>query len=348
MRGATAPRLLLELMCARILLPGLDDSAEGLGARLDRVERRLSVVGTPSRPASEVQAPDAARQGLRPGPQPDGLPAPAQPASATGAATNASPPADDDTLVHGTATNESSTGDGTPAGGGGARPAAMSAPSPRAPSTTDRSQSKADPAADPPHPVRAASADLVPEPGGLSLVDVRRLWPGVLARVQGMRRYAWAVLSQNAQVIDVAGGVITIGLVNAGARDSFVRGGHDEILRQALIDELGVDWKVEAIIDGSALSGRTSRQTEPSSLPVPPSSPPGSVGRAEPSPRVEAAKEAVRSTRARSGKADQPDEPPPEVRDDDAVIDDAATSSQELLARELGAEIIDDFPHDTK
>ncbi|MBA2464023.1 MAG: DNA polymerase III subunit gamma and tau, partial [Nocardioidaceae bacterium] len=45
MRGATAPRLLLELMCARILLPGKDQSTQGLGARLDRVERRLSVVG---------------------------------------------------------------------------------------------------------------------------------------------------------------------------------------------------------------------------------------------------------------------------------------------------------------
>ena len=31
MRGATAPRLLLEMMCARLLLPGLDDTAEGFG-----------------------------------------------------------------------------------------------------------------------------------------------------------------------------------------------------------------------------------------------------------------------------------------------------------------------------
>ncbi|MDX6316763.1 MAG: polymerase subunit gamma/tau, partial [Nocardioidaceae bacterium] len=45
MRGATAPRLLLEMMCARILLPGVDGTVDGLGARLDRIERRLSVVG---------------------------------------------------------------------------------------------------------------------------------------------------------------------------------------------------------------------------------------------------------------------------------------------------------------
>src|SRR3546814_15268939 len=43
MRGATAPRLLLELICARVLLLGADDSKEGLMARLDRLERRLDV-----------------------------------------------------------------------------------------------------------------------------------------------------------------------------------------------------------------------------------------------------------------------------------------------------------------
>ena len=43
MRGATAPRLHLELICARILLPGADDSDQGVHARLDRVERRLSI-----------------------------------------------------------------------------------------------------------------------------------------------------------------------------------------------------------------------------------------------------------------------------------------------------------------
>lgn len=42
MRGATAPRLLLELMCARVLLPGASDDVAALLTRLERVERRLS------------------------------------------------------------------------------------------------------------------------------------------------------------------------------------------------------------------------------------------------------------------------------------------------------------------
>ena len=46
MRGATAPRLQLELICARVLLPAADDEERGLGARLDRLERRMAISGT--------------------------------------------------------------------------------------------------------------------------------------------------------------------------------------------------------------------------------------------------------------------------------------------------------------
>ncbi|HEX3003220.1 MAG TPA: DNA polymerase III subunit gamma and tau [Angustibacter sp.] len=54
--GATAPRLQLELLCARVLLPAAD-GAEGYGARLDRIERRLSV--TPPAPsAGPAASPD--------------------------------------------------------------------------------------------------------------------------------------------------------------------------------------------------------------------------------------------------------------------------------------------------
>ena len=57
LKGATAPRLLLELICARVLLPGADHGTEGLMARLDRIEKRLSIQGTPS---AAVGAPAAA------------------------------------------------------------------------------------------------------------------------------------------------------------------------------------------------------------------------------------------------------------------------------------------------
>ena len=45
MRGTTSPRLVLELSCARVLLPGAAGDTAALLARLDRLERRLSATG---------------------------------------------------------------------------------------------------------------------------------------------------------------------------------------------------------------------------------------------------------------------------------------------------------------
>jgi DNA polymerase-3 subunit gamma/tau len=45
MTGATSPRLHLELLCARILLPSSEQTERGIAARIDRVERRLNYGG---------------------------------------------------------------------------------------------------------------------------------------------------------------------------------------------------------------------------------------------------------------------------------------------------------------
>ncbi|GAA1355621.1 hypothetical protein GCM10009596_03150 [Arthrobacter rhombi] len=45
MTGATSPRLHLELLCARLLLPASDTTERGINARVDRIERRLSYAG---------------------------------------------------------------------------------------------------------------------------------------------------------------------------------------------------------------------------------------------------------------------------------------------------------------
>ncbi|SDY07042.1 DNA polymerase III, tau subunit [Geodermatophilus africanus] len=69
MRGTTAPRLLLELVCARMLLPGTDDSAAATLQRLERLERRMSIAGEHAgRPGAEpVGAAAPVREG-RPAP----------------------------------------------------------------------------------------------------------------------------------------------------------------------------------------------------------------------------------------------------------------------------------------
>src|SRR5512133_1877354 len=65
MRGTTAPRLHLELMCARVLLPGADVDDRGLHARLDRLERRIGITegaSTSQRPKPPAPHPDPATQ----------------------------------------------------------------------------------------------------------------------------------------------------------------------------------------------------------------------------------------------------------------------------------------------
>src|SRR5688500_10559115 len=50
MRGATAPRLLLELLCARMLLPAATVAEPGLLERLERLERRNAIAAGPPGP----------------------------------------------------------------------------------------------------------------------------------------------------------------------------------------------------------------------------------------------------------------------------------------------------------
>ena len=67
MVGATSPRLHLELLMARLMLPSTDQTERGLAARLDRIERRLSYGGQPA----EAGLPDD-------GPAPSSAPSPQQ------------------------------------------------------------------------------------------------------------------------------------------------------------------------------------------------------------------------------------------------------------------------------
>ena len=58
MSGATSPKLQLELMCAKVLVPAADQSEVGSLARIERLERRIGMGGA-SEPASAPAAPKA-------------------------------------------------------------------------------------------------------------------------------------------------------------------------------------------------------------------------------------------------------------------------------------------------
>ncbi|MBF9070736.1 DNA polymerase III subunit gamma and tau [Streptacidiphilus fuscans] len=233
MRGATSPRLQLELICARVMLPSAFTDETSTQARLEKLERRSTlsagvaavaggtgVAGT----AGTAPAPVFTEAAV-PAPVPATTPAPMSPpvvAPAPAAAPGHTPGAWPVTPSFGQAAPQPAPAPATPA----AAPTPAPAPTPAAP---------------------AAPAAPSPEASGASATQIRQMWPQILDAVKGRRRVTWMLLQQ-AQVAGFDGGALQLAFEHAGTRDGFVNGGHDEILRQALQESLGVNWKVECLI----------------------------------------------------------------------------------------------------
>ncbi|MCM0620682.1 DNA polymerase III subunit gamma and tau [Nocardioides bruguierae] len=300
MRGATAPRLLLELICARVLLPGADHGTDGLAARLDRVERRMSVSGQVSAPAhhapsapaqdrprpvpAQSHAPEPPAESITPVlPEETRIPAAAPaPAPAPQAAAQQAPAPQ--TPVERQPAEETRAPAAGPAGA--VAPTAPETAAPRAPqddpwAVPDRPAPTSPPPSAAPRPSvgepAAEPAEPAAEPAaGLSLVEVRRLWPDIVEATKQRRRVTWIHLTTNAQVVAVDAKTLTLGFANTGARASFDSGGSAEIVRQAAIDVVGMDWRIETIVDpgaspdGPVVTRPAARAPEPAAAPAAP------------------------------------------------------------------------------
>lgn len=193
-------------------------------------------------------------------------------------------------------------------------------------------------AAPTPPPTSASGTPTTPATPSTSFgtADLRRLWPDVLQEVKTRRRFTWILLSQNAQVVEVREGVLTLGMANQGARDSFGRGGSADVLREAILQVVGVSLHIEPILDVAAAAGAAPSDSpglEPE--PEPASETPDPPTR---SAAAQAARENLRTTRSGPGEA-PPDEPEAEPTRADVSLDDD-TSSDDLLKKHLGAELI--------
>ncbi|MFJ9345015.1 DNA polymerase III subunit gamma and tau [Streptomyces sp. NPDC101237] len=391
MRGATSPRLQLELICARVLLPAAYGDQRSLMARLDRLERGVNfsggggapamgyVPGPEAHPASRTPqaavpqaavpqasvpqggGPAAARAAVRGGAEPEPAPAPVQPAAPQPSApvppAQAAPPApagEAAAAAPPAATPPAATPPGAwptaaPAGGGAARrpggwPTAAGAGAPAAPPA-------AAPAA--PAPAAKASPAAVPAAAPAGGPNPRDLWPNILEAVKNRRRFTWILLSQNAQVAGFDGTTLQLAFVNAGARDNFASSGSEDVLRQALTEQFGVTWRVEAVVDptggGSAPAGPGYGGA--------PAAPSGYGGSAPAVPaRSGAPRPAPQSAPPHASPAAAPPpsapEPPPVSpeddipEEDDPDLDESALSGHELIVRELGATVVDEFQNE--
>ncbi|NEB75294.1 DNA polymerase III subunit gamma and tau, partial [Streptomyces sp. SID14478] len=77
--------------------------------------------------------------------------------------------------------------------------------------------------------------------------DPRTLWPNILEAVKNKRRFTWILLSQNAQVTGFDGTTLQLGFMSAGARDNFASSGSEDVLKAALTEQFGVQWKIDAV-----------------------------------------------------------------------------------------------------
>ncbi|MFI8906764.1 DNA polymerase III subunit gamma and tau [Streptomyces albidoflavus] len=361
MRGATSPRLQLELICARVLLPAAYDDERSTLARLERLER--------SGPPAQAAAP------LAPGPQayapaqpqvpqapPAPAPAPAPQQSAPPAPAPDGPPADAAPARPGAWPGSAPPGSGAPApaarrpGGWPTAGAGAAGPGPQQtePQGPGRAQAQ-------PQPQAAPAA---PPPGA---VDARALWPNVLEAVKNRRRFTWILLSQNAHVAGFDGTTLQLGFLNAGARDNFASSGSEDVLKQALSEEFQVNWKIETVIDASGGQGpgpatppgggggggwgqapAQPRPAAPAPAPAPAPPQPGPAAPPAPAPAPQGPPAPQREQRP---PAPEPPRRTTSIEDDipeedDPDLDESALSGHDLIMRELGATVVEEYTNE--
>ncbi|MCU7707466.1 DNA polymerase III subunit gamma and tau [Streptomyces albidoflavus] len=358
MRGATSPRLQLELICARVLLPAAYDDERSTLARLERLERS----GPPAQAAAPL-APQAYAPAQPQVPQapPAPAPAPAPQQSAPPAAAPDAPPADAAPARPGAWPGSAPPGSGAPtpaarrpggwptagAGGGPAGPAPQQAE----PQGPGRPQGQPQPQA----------APATPPPGA---VDARALWPNVLEAVKNRRRFTWILLSQNAHVAGFDGTTLQLGFLNAGARDNFASSGSEDVLKQALGEEFQVNWKIETVIDASGGQGPATppggggggwgqapaqpRPAAPAPAPAPAPPQPGPAAPPAPAPASQAPPAPQREQRP---PAPEPPRRTTSIEDDipeedDPDLDESALSGHDLIMRELGATVVEEYSNE--
>ncbi|RZD62852.1 DNA polymerase III subunit gamma and tau [Streptomyces albidoflavus] len=359
MRGATSPRLQLELICARVLLPAAYDDERSTLARLERLERS----GPPAQAAAPLapqayapaqpqvpQAPPAPaptpapQQSAPPAPAPDAPPADAAPAR-PGAWPGSAPPGS------GAPAPAARRPGGWPTAGAGAGPAGP-APQQAEPQGPGRPQGQPQPQA----------APATPPPGA---VDARALWPNVLEAVKNRRRFTWILLSQNAHVAGFDGTTLQLGFLNAGARDNFASSGSEDVLKQALGEEFQVNWKIETVIDASGGQGPATppgggggggwgqapaqpRPAAPAPAPAPAPPQPGPAAPPAPAPASQAPPAPQREQRP---PAPEPPRRTTSIEDDipeedDPDLDESALSGHDLIMRELGATVVEEYTNE--
>ena len=229
MRGATAPRLLLEVVCARLLLPSASDTEAALLQRVERIETRLDMSIPAGEAGSAVAPPKQFARKSKSEPTPAASAAPK---------VEAPQPAPD--------------------------PAPEPVPEPTPPPA---------PAPPSPPPVRPPSDPVVEAPptpamgGELNAAAVRSMWATVREKVRQRSRTIDVMLA-GAIVRAVEGDTLVLSHESAPLAKRLVEQRNSDVIREALKDALGVDWKIRCEAGGAPPPEAPEPASAPASAPT--------------------------------------------------------------------------------
>ncbi|HEY2193002.1 MAG TPA: DNA polymerase III subunit gamma and tau [Actinomycetospora sp.] len=260
MRGATAPRLLLELVCARMLLPAASASDAALVQRLEGVERRLQAgatagAGGPLAPGAGPAVPEDGgearfrrpsqrrdQDGAAPGAGPaaadrPGAGAAGSPPAAASRATEASPADPMDATVEPPTDRPTATVEAPRAPERPSRQEVPAAPTDRR--APNRSEPPAAPApAEEPAPAAA--------PGTMDAAGLRRVWSEVMNAVREASKPTHALLL-NATVAAVEGTTVTLAMPTPPLAKQLGQPNRAGHVTSALGRVLSGEWALRAV-----------------------------------------------------------------------------------------------------
>ncbi|MBE1574976.1 DNA polymerase III subunit gamma and tau [Amycolatopsis roodepoortensis] len=333
MRGATSPRLVLELLTARMLLPSVAEGTDALLARLERLERRAA-----SGPAPVAAAPAPAGQAA-----PVAQSAPVAPAGepvrefqrpSQRAAAPAQQPAPAQQAA--------------PAPQPAARPEPVAErPAPQRPSAPTP------PPAAPPAPAPAAAS------GGTDVDGIRGRWPQVLAAIRKVPggRSTEAMLTQ-ASVVSVEGSAVTLTHSAEPLARRLSEPHNAERVATAFKEVFGGDWQVRCV-HGAA---QPRQAAAPKAAPPPPAPERSFTRRSAEAPSAPPAPPAPKPEPQRpkvtTSEPDIPLPPEPVEDDEDLYNEDASPAppppplppeeDPEEIARKLLADHLNARPLDER
>lgn len=236
MRGATAPRLLLELLCARMLLPAATTAEPALLERLERLERRSAIAASPPAPGEAGDVAEQNKKFDRPS---------ARPVDRNAVETSvAAEPRHEE---HG----------GLIVVTRGSAPAAAA--------------QRSEPAAAPDAP--APTPPSLPVEGGTDIgaADVRRVWQEIQDAVK-QRKKRTAALLVSATVRAVENDTLVLSIGTAPLARLLSEQSNTDVIAEALHAVLGVRWRVRCE-HGDApapqAQGAAAEQSPPPSVGVP-------------------------------------------------------------------------------